>query len=197
MEPLRGGALAASPQPPTIEALWEQAARRRTPAEWALRWLWNQPEVTVVLSGMNEESHVEENLEIAGDARPGSLTAAETDLIDRVAAEYRRIMKVNCTGCGYCLPCPSGVSIPSALGAYNVHHTFGRKEEALFTYAIHGSGVLSGTPGYASLCSRCQDCLDKCPQDIQIPDVLEEVAAQFEGPGLKKIEAIVSQLFSR
>src|SRR5208283_818919 len=85
MEPLRGGALAASSQPPAVEALWQEAGRRRTPAEWALRWVWDHPEVTVVLSGMNDEAQVKENLKIAADAHPGSLTDAEVSLIARVA----------------------------------------------------------------------------------------------------------------
>ena len=196
MEPLRGGALAASPQPAAIDALWAQAAKRRTPAEWALRWIWNQPEVTVVLSGMNDEAQVEENLRIAGEAHPGSLTPAELDLVDRAGRKYHEIMKVGCTGCGYCQPCPSGVNIPGCFQAYNVFHTFGRKDDARIMYVIAGSGIMYGTPGYASLCSHCLDCLEKCPQDILIPDVLEQVATQFEDAGLAEREAMVRQLFT-
>ena len=196
MEPLRGGALAALPQPPAIEALWEQAPQHRTPAEWALRWVWNQPEVTVVLSGMNDEAQIDENLKIADAARPGSLTAAETELVDRVSAKYREILKVACTGCGYCQPCPSGVNISGCFQAYNVFHTFGRQQDAAFIYVIGGSGITSGTPGYASLCAHCLDCLEKCPQGIQIPDVLEQVAIQFEDAGLREREAMVRKLFA-
>jgi len=186
MEPLRGGVLAASP-PPAIDALWREAERRRTPAEWALRWVWNHPEATVVLSGMNHEAQIEENLRIAADARPGSLTAAELDLIGRVTRKYREIMKVACTGCGYCQPCPSGVDIPGVFDIFNAFHTFGKTQEAGFLYALRAGGVVSGHPGYASLCSRCLDCLEKCPQDLEIPDLLEQVAAEFEGDGLTRI----------
>jgi predicted aldo/keto reductase-like oxidoreductase len=196
MEPLRGGVLAASPQPPAIEALWREAEPRRTPAEWALRWVWNHPEVTVALSGMNDEAQVEENLGIAGDARPASLTAAELDLVGRVTRKYREIMKVACTGCGYCQPCPSGVDIPGAFDVLNAYYTFGRTQEAGFLYALRAGGVLSGQPGYASLCSRCLDCLEKCPQGLEIPDLLEQVAAQFEGEGLREREAMVRSLFT-
>jgi len=196
MEPLRGGTLAASPQPPAIEALWREAERRRTPAEWALRWVWNHPEVTVALSGMNDEAQVEENIAIAADALPGSLTTAELELIGRVTLKYREIMKVACTGCGYCQPCPSGVDIPGAFDAFNAFHTFGKTQEAGFLYALRAGGVLSGQPSYASLCSRCLDCLEKCPQGLEIPDLLEQVVAQFEGEGLKEREAMIRGLFT-
>jgi predicted aldo/keto reductase-like oxidoreductase len=195
MEPLRGGTLAAAP-PPAIDALWSEAERRRTPAEWALRWVWNHPEVTVVLSGMNDEAQVEENLRIAADARPGSLTAAEAGLIERVGRKYREIMKVGCTGCGYCQPCPSSVDIPGCFDSFNAFHTFGKTREARFQYVLRGSGMLSGKPGYASLCSQCGDCLDKCPQSLPIPDLLEQVVSQFEGDGLKDVEAMVRGMFN-
>ena len=195
MEPLRGGTLAASPQPPAIDALWREAEQRRTPAEWALRWVWNRPEVTVALSGMNDEAQVDENLRIAADARPGSLTAAETGLIGRVSRKYREVMKVGCTGCGYCQPCPSGVDISGAFDLFNAFHTFGKKQEAPFLYALRAGGILSGRPAYASLCARCLDCLEKCPQGLAIPDLLELVAAEFEGAGLREREATVRRLF--
>ena len=195
MEPLRGGMLAASP-PPAIDAIWQEAEQRRTPAEWALRWIWNQPEVTVVLSGMNDEAQVEENLRIAADARPGSLTAAEADLIGRVSRKYREIMKVGCTGCGYCQPCPSGVDIPGCFDVFNAWHMFG-DQGARFVYVLRGSGVLSGQPTYASLCSHCGDCVQKCPQGLEIPDLLEEVAREFETGGVGEREAMVRRLFGQ
>ena len=195
MEPLRGGQLAASPQPPAIAALWLEADRPRTPAEWALRWIWNHPEVTVVLSGMNDEAQVEENLRIAEDGHPGSLSAAELELIGRVARKYRELMKVACTGCGYCQPCPSGVDIPGVFDTFNAYHAFGRKQESELLYVVRAGGVLSRTPMYASLCSRCMDCVEKCPQGLPIPDLLEEVASLFEGEGLKEREALARRLF--
>ena len=195
MEPLRGGTLAA-PAPPAIDALWRESGKRRTPAEWALRWIWNHPEVTVVLSGMNDEAQVEENLRIAADALPGALTAAETDLVARVGRKYREIMKVACTGCGYCQPCPSGVDIAGCFDAFNALHTFGKSpQEAGFQYVLRVSGMLSGTPAWASLCYQCRDCIEKCPQSLQIPDLLEQVVAEFEGESLKDIEAIARRLF--
>jgi len=195
MEPLRGGALAVSP-PAAVEDIWQSAGRKRTPAEWALRWVWNHPEVTLALSGMNDEAQVEENLATAAEAHPNSLTAAEADLIDRASRKYREIMKVGCTGCGYCQPCPSGVNIPECFDVLNAYHTFGRTQEAEFSYALRMGGVLSGEPGYASLCSRCGECLEKCPQGLPIPDLLAEVAAQFEAPGLEERVAAVRRLFT-
>jgi len=195
MEPLRGGTLAVSPPPPAIEDLWREADMRRTPAEWALRWVWNQPEVTLALSGMNDEAQVEENLRIAGDAQAGALTAAEVSLIGRVGRKYREMMKVACTGCGYCQPCPSGVDIAGSFDLLNAYHTFGKEREAGFLYVVRAGGVLSGHPAYASLCARCLECLEKCPQNLPIPDLLEQVVIQFEGAGLKEREAMVRGFF--
>jgi len=195
MEPLHGGVLAASPQPPAIDALWRESDSRRTPAEWALRWVWNHPEVTTALSGMNDEAQVEENVRIAAEAYPGSLTAAETALVARVGSKYRDIMKIGCTGCGYCQPCPSGVNIPECFELFNSFHTFGRTQDATFLYALRAGGILSGVPAYASQCARCLDCIEKCPQGLEIPDLLEQVAMQFEGNGLKEYESMVRGLF--
>jgi predicted aldo/keto reductase-like oxidoreductase len=193
MEPLRGGTLAVPP-PPEIDALWRESQPRRSPAEWALRWVWNHPEVTVALSGMNDQAQVEENLRVAAEAGPGSLTAEEAGLVGRVARKYREIMKVGCTGCGYCQPCPSGVDIAGSFDLFNAFHTFG-KTEAGFLYVLRAGGILSGRPAYASLCARCLDCLEKCPQQLPIPDLLEQVAKEFEGDGLRDREATVRRLF--
>jgi uncharacterized protein len=196
MEPLRGGLLAANPQPAEVQALLNTAGTRRTPADWALRWVLNHPEATVTLSGMNDEAQVEENLAIASEAHPNCLTAAEVELLTKAARKYRKIMKAPCTGCGYCQPCPSGVEIPGVFGAMNMHFTFGKPAEAGFLYALQTGGIMSGKPGYASLCSSCQDCLDKCPQELPIPDLLEEAVAVFEGPDLARNEAMIRQVFA-
>ncbi len=115
MEPLRGGNLGIPQPPPEVARIWESAPASRTPVEWALRWVWDHPEVTVVLSGMNVEAHVQENLDIAATAYPNSLTSEEKDLVRQAADTYRRLMAVNCTGCEYCKPCPAGVNISGAL----------------------------------------------------------------------------------
>ncbi len=196
MEPLRGGALAISPQPAAIQALWQEAETRRTPAEWALRWVWNHPEVTLVLSGMNDEAQVEENVAVAADAQPGALTDAEIALIGKVGSKYREIMKVGCTGCGYCQPCPSGVNIPECFSLFNAFHTFGQRQQASFLYVARMGGLLTGQPGYASQCSHCRDCVQKCPQSLDVPTLLEQVVSEFESTGLKEREAIVRGIFA-
>jgi len=180
MEPLRGGNLALPTPPPAIADIWDLAEVKRTPVEWALRWVWNHPEVTVVLSGMNEEEHIRQNMAVAAKAEPGSLTSLEQDLVRRVAVTYRKLMQVGCTGCGYCLPCPAGVQIPTCFDFFNKLHMFGNLEEAKFMYGAFAEGtVLQRQSGFASQCVECGECLEKCPQGIEIPDVLKRVAAAF------------------
>ena len=187
MEPLRGGNLAVPEAPSSVAAVWNEAPVKRTPAEWALRWVWNHPEVTVVLSGMNDEAHIEENLSIAGEALPGSLTVEELALVKRAAHKYKELMKVGCTGCGYCMPCPAGVAIPSCFEVYNKMYLSGNIPEALALYAMRNSGILrKGVPSYASQCVECGQCLAKCPQNLPIPALLKQVAAELEVPGLEE-----------
>ncbi len=198
MEPLRGGNLGLITAPPAVQAIWDESPVRRTPVEWALRWIWNHPEVTVVLSGMNEEAHIAENLAIAGSARAGSMTPQELELVARVSDKYRELMKVRCTGCGYCMPCPMGVSIPMCFETYNKMHMFGNIEEGKFLYALRMSGEIGGEgPGYASQCVACGQCVENCPQHIAIPDVLAELAAELEGPDFAQLQEAGRQFLRR
>ena len=194
MEPLRGGKLAASP-PPAVAALWKTAKSCRSPVEWALCWVWNRPEVTLLLSGMNDELHIRENLAIAGRAHANSLGKEELGLVGRVAETYRQLMKIPCTGCGYCMPCPSQVSIPLCFEEYNKVHMFDALQEARFTYALRLSDLLDTRPGYASQCVQCRECLDKCPQHIAIPEALAQVVAELEGPDLFERVANARKIF--
>ncbi len=196
MEPLRGGNLGLAQPPPAIEALWNEAPVRRSPAEWALRWVWNHPEVTVVLSGMNEESHIRENIALASTAQANALTEEELDLMERVALTYRGLMKVGCTGCGYCMPCPAHVTIPICFEEYNRLHMFGAVEAGKFRYALRMSGdLVDGRPGYASQCVKCGACLEKCPQQIPIPDFLAQVAAELEDADLPNRVSTAQKIF--
>ncbi|KHK00749.1 aldo/keto reductase [Desulfovibrio sp. TomC] len=198
MEPLRGGNLGLPTAPPAVADIWNEAKTKRTPVAWALRWVWNHPEVIVVLSGMNEEAHIEQNLAIAAEAEAGSLTAEELELVDRAGRTYKELMQVGCTGCGYCMPCPMSVQIPKSFDFYNKMHMFGNVEEAKFMYAAFGSGITgSDEPGFASQCVACGECLEKCPQHIAIPDMLEKVAAEMEGPDFQDRVAGIREHFKK
>jgi predicted aldo/keto reductase-like oxidoreductase len=189
MEPLRGGSLAAK-MPSQIGSIWERAEIKRTPAEWALRWIWNHPGVSVVLSGMNEESHIEENIRMAGSAYPGSLSAGEIKLFDDVKKAYAGMMKVGCTGCGYCMPCPAGVNIPLCFAYYNNKHLFNEKSYQL-SYTGFTIGVDSGKPSYASLCRDCGKCEKRCPQSLPIRKHLREVSKDMEPFYFKPVAGLV------
>ncbi|MDD3042480.1 MAG: aldo/keto reductase [Methanosarcinaceae archaeon] len=196
MEPLRGGKL-AGPVPAEVQEIWAESPVKRTPAEWALRWIWNRPEVTAVLSGMNEEAHIEENLKIAGEATPASLTETELKLAGRVEKKYRELMKTGCTGCQYCMPCPAGVAISYCFEVYDNMYLSGNETEAKLMYAAKPGGIIRGGVGYASLCVKCGKCLEKCPQHLDIPGLLEAVSEKFEGADLKAWEEKAKQVFGK
>ncbi|WP_406670091.1 aldo/keto reductase [Methanolobus sp. ZRKC4] len=197
MEPLRGGSLAGK-APPAVEEIWNEAPVKRTAAEWGLRWVWNHPEVTVVLSGMNEEAHVEENLNIAGEALPDSLTETELELVKRSEKKYREIMKAGCTGCSYCMPCPVGVNIPLCFEHYNNLALVDNLEGERFMYAARlGGAVGLGKPEFASLCVQCGECLDKCPQHLEIPTVLGSVVEELEGSDIEQRAAMARKMFKQ
>ncbi|MEN6516770.1 MAG: aldo/keto reductase [Methanospirillum sp.] len=197
MEPLRGGNLTRT-VPSAVQAIWDEAPTKRTAAEWALRWIWNRSEVTVVLSGMNEEAHIRENLRIADEASPNSLTEAELDLVRRVERTYRDLMKVGCTGCRYCMPCPAGVNIPLCFEEYNNLYLADDPDGEKFMYAARlGGAVALGKAEFASLCVRCGQCVERCPQRIDIPAVLETVVEELEGPDVEQRVALARQLFEQ
>jgi len=169
MEPLRGGNL-AGPVPRTVQDLWDRAPKRRTAAEWALRWVWNHPDVGVVLSGMGTQEQVDENLATAATARAGALTPEELTLVDQAEKAYRSLIQVGCTACRYCMPCPHGVDIPANFTAYNSYHMFDRSPGARGAYQWIAAGAR------ADQCVRCGACTPQCPQGIAIPEVLAQVA---------------------
>ena len=169
MEPLRGGKL-TDKMPEEIQALWDSAETRRTPAEWALRWVWDHEEVSIALSGMSTMSQLMENIKIAEDAYTGSLSEKELKLIGKVRASYRRMLKIDCTGCAYCMPCPSGVNIPLNLSLYNDMFMFKDSEVNVLLY----NHMLSPEQR-ASNCSECGECEDQCPQHIEIREELKNV----------------------
>ena len=176
MEPLRGGML--TKDIPSINAIWEKAPVRGSPTEWALRWVWNHPEVTVVLSGMSSFGQVEQNIAYAENGLPNSLTQKELDLFTEAETEYKKRIKVPCTGCRYCMPCPSNVSIPECFEMYNQGCMFDAPEVAGINYSFLG-GMFGGSPGFASQCQECGECEEKCPQGIPIREQLKKVEAYF------------------
>jgi uncharacterized protein len=176
MEPLRGGML--TKEIPAINKIWEKAVVRRSLSEWALRWVWDHPKVTVVLSGMSSFDQVEKNVAYAENGFPNSLSEEEQNLFGEAKIEYKRRIKIPCTGCRYCMPCPSNVSIPECFEMYNQGCMFDAPEVASVNYGFLG-GMLSGSPGFASQCQECEECEKKCPQGIPIREELKKVAAYF------------------
>jgi len=179
MEPLRGGNLAKTP-PPSVRKIWAKADNVRTPVDWSLSWIWNHPEVTVVLSGMNDDDHIAENLALAEKAESNAFTEKEVGLVEEAADQFRQVMKVGCTGCQYCMPCPAGVNIPSCFDCYNSKHAF-KDRSARMMYLFQNGGMVTEKQTLASMCVQCGKCLEKCPQHLPIPDLLEEVKADMEG----------------
>ncbi len=172
MEPLRGGNLVAR-VPADIQEVWDRAGKKRSPVDWALRWLWNLEGVSTVLSGMSTLEQVEENLGLA--AQPLiPLTAAEEAIYDEVQRRYQEKSRVNCTGCGYCQPCDQKVSIPDVLSIYNDIFMYGASGEFLRMY-----GRMKELKMDASLCSECGKCLEACPQQVPVTDILREAEEYY------------------
>ena len=167
MEPIRGGALAGH-VPPAVQALWDAAPVKRSPAEWALQWVWNQPEVAVVLSGMSTFEQVEQNLASADHSGVGTLSDVELALIDEVREAYRALCAVPCTACKYCLPCPNGVDIPEVFDIYNDYLMYGDEGRSRQFYSWLDEKTR------ADKCIECGECLEKCPQKIGIPEWLKK-----------------------
>jgi predicted aldo/keto reductase-like oxidoreductase len=170
MEPLRGGGLARVPDP--VRAILGSGAVPRSPAEWALRHVLDRQEVVTTLSGMGKVEELLENAAVASSAKPNSLLAAERELIGKARAFFKERQKVPCTACAYCKPCPNGVDIPEVFGLYNAAMMYDDLEGRSGWYR----GVVKGGTG-ADRCTRCGECLEKCPQGIEIPDRLEEAHA--------------------
>ena len=178
MEPLRGGKL-VNLLPPEAKRLFAESPRGWTPAEWALRWLWDQPAVTCVLSGMNDLEMIEENCRIASEVQPGALTQEDFALLERVKTAIQQRVKAPCTGCGYCMPCPKGVDIPGAFRCYNEmfteHKRTGRREY----WQVVG---LRKEPAFATQCVGCGKCESHCPQHLPIRALLKEADRALRPP---------------
>jgi predicted aldo/keto reductase-like oxidoreductase len=129
---------------------------------------------------MNNDDHINENLALAEKALPNSFSEKEIKLVEEAAAEFRRVMKVGCTGCQYCMPCPAGVNIQSCFETYNSRHVF-KDKMAKMMYLFFNGGIVTDKPSMASMCVQCEQCLEKCPQHLPIPDLLKDVEEDMEG----------------
>jgi hypothetical protein len=178
MEPLRGGKL-VSDLPKEVKEAFDSYSEKRSAAEWALRWVWNHPEVNVVLSGMKDDEQVAENIRLAGEVKPNSLSDEELEIFSKVKAVMVAKTKVPCTTCGYCMPCPAGVNIPGCFSVYNEKYLMNDKS-AKFKY-MRDLGGLSSKPSNASLCKDCGKCESHCPQKIAIRKELKTVSREMEG----------------
>lgn len=169
MEPLRGGKLVNLPD--KAKNVLSCDSKGYTPAELGLRWLWDQPEVTCVLSGMNSEDMINENIRIASEAEPGQLTPEDMKIVEQIKQIIREREKVGCTGCRYCMPCPKGVDIPGNFYYYNLMY-MEKTSSARLEFAKNMG--LRKEPGFASQCVGCGLCEKHCPQHIKIREKLKE-----------------------
>ena len=187
MEPLRGGKLVSN-LPEKAKNLFAKHPKQYSPAEWAFRWLWDQPEVTCVLSGMNSMEMLQENIRVASECEIGEFTQEDRKLLAQVVEAINSKMKVGCTGCGYCMPCPMNVDIPGTFAAYNVSSVDG-KMEAMYEYLRSTTFRKNATS--ASNCIGCGKCEKHCPQGIEIRKELKNAQKVLEGPIYKIAKKVV------
>lgn len=187
MEPLRGGKLVKR-LPDEAKVIFASHTPHHTPAQWAFKWLWDQPQVTVVLSGMNSMEMLEDNVKTASETEIGELTEDDQMMLNKVASAINSKMKVGCTGCGYCTPCPKNVDIPGIFAAYNRRYSEG-KFWSFVDYVICTSLRKNSTA--ASNCIGCGKCEKHCPQGIKIRDHLIDAKREMEGPVYKLLSLVV------
>jgi len=168
MEPILGGKLVNPPEP--IQAIWDRSETKRSAADWALQWLWNQPEVTLVLSGMSAFRHVVENIKSAQSAGVGILNREEQELIREARRRYKKLAPIPCTRCTYCMPCPHGVDIPQNLTLYNEGLMYSRPDLARRQFAFLAES------SRATACTQCRECEPKCPQSIVISEWMPKIS---------------------
>ena len=183
MEPLKGGLLAGE-LPPEVSALFDEVDSSKSSVDWALSWVFNQKEITCVLSGMGSLDQMKENMAIAERVEIGSLSDDELDVLDKAQGIFNSMMKINCTGCGYCLPCPKGVNIPDCFNVYNEKYLFNKKAFGVLPHAMVNYymvvGGITNKQASAGLCNHCGRCKRLCPQSLDIPNELDRVKSEFE-----------------
>jgi len=177
MEPLRGGRIAKNPPPDPVAKVFAKSEREWSPVAWALHWVWDQPEVSTALSGMSEMTHVEDNLALASESTVGKLNEEDHQLIKEVREIYYSLAPIPCTQCEYCLPCPSGVSIPRIFEIYNdavAYDAWGHGRMAYNNFLKKES--------WADNCIECGECEEACPQHIEIIDWLAKAHEKLAKP---------------
>ena len=183
MEPLKGGLLAGE-LPKDVTDLFDSVDSERSSVDWALSWVLNQKEITCVLSGMGSLEQIKENMAIAERVEVDSLSDEELDILDEAQGIFNSMMKINCTGCGYCLPCPKGVNIPDCFNVYNEKYLFDKKLLGIFPGAMANYymvvGGITNKQSSAGLCNHCGRCKRLCPQSLDIPNELDRVKSEFE-----------------
>jgi predicted aldo/keto reductase-like oxidoreductase len=172
MEPLRGGKLSKDPMPAPVANVLKEAKHQIRAVEWAFNWLWNQPEISVTISGMSTMDQVKENLAIASRFKgPGSLKAEDLAVVKKMQAAFKSLSPISCTQCRYCQPCPNNVNIPQVFQIYN--------DAVMYDDTQHGKFIYNSAFGIpqdqrADKCVDCNECLEKCPQSIDIPSWLKK-----------------------
>ncbi len=187
MEPLRGGAL-ANQSPDKVKELFDTYPEKRSSAYWALRFVMNHEGVSTVLSGMNVNEHIKENINVASITSENSMNQDELNVIEGAKAVYSELMKVQCTGCNYCMPCPFGVDIPLVFADYNSKYFF-KGGITRFHYLGRHVGLLGEKSG-VNLCTNCGKCTKHCPQNIDIPSKLKEAHKNLDNPLLRGVLSI-------
>ena len=183
MEPLRGGRLSNPPEP--VTKVWEDFKPKRSAVEWALQWVWNQPEITLALSGMSTMEQVVETVEIAGRSGVGILKKKDLAMYDRIRDAYKGLCPIPCTACRYCMPCPNGVDIPQNFQIYNEAIMYNQPQMGRAQYR-GGRGMTADQQ--ADKCIDCSSCVELCPQQIDVPGWMKKVHA-FLGPPPPKPDA--------
>lgn len=190
MEPLRGGRL-VDLLPESAKELFRKDTQGRMAAELAFKWLYDQPEVTCVLSGMDSLKTVEQNLKTAAEALPGCMTDLDRKLLEQVKKEIEKYVKIGCTGCGYCMPCPSGVDIPGTFRCYNAMYTEGKKSGRRDYMQCT---AMRQNPSSASQCIQCGKCETHCPQHLEIRKGLKTAAGELETLSYRFVKGAVRLL---
>jgi len=186
MEPLRGGML-ANALPKAAAEIFASSGKGRTAVQWGLRWVWDQPEVTLLLSGMGDITQIEQNCAAAAESSAGCLSDAEREAYPRAVKAINRATKVPCTACGYCMPCPANVDIPTCLSCYNESH--GKYVDGMRHYFMN-TGAISSKQSNASKCIDCGKCEEHCPQSIEIRSQLKKVRRRLESFWYRPLGAV-------